>query len=556
MKSNLILFAWLSLGLSSAGVAAAGGVVRPVTQGDDCASIDLSGVWQVSGTNFSGTANLPGTLAAAGLGRRWTERDFQTTMDLPQSEALVQEWQYVGKAVWRRFVEVSEVDCRWPRELFLERVMWRSEAFLDGVSLGSCDSLSTPHVYPMPSLTPGRHELRLEIDNSCRYGFSRQGHAYGPNMQAVWNGVLGEVTIRRAHPLRTARVFAGWPANRMLRVEVPEEFVVSEGALSIDRLAVESISEEPSLPGRKMLVVTLAAEPEPWSNRSSPPLYELSLYDPRAGFVRRIRFGFRTWDVQGRLLALNGNAIFTRGNVENANFARNGIPWMLKSEWIRMLKTLRDEDGIDTIRFHTWCPPRAAFEAADELGMMLQPEVGIWTDGWMSEGDEVGNGKPVDGFVRRELRAIVDTYGDAPSFLSLAIGNELGNSNFATMGEMVQTVRAHDPRLLYAASSARKLSGADDFFLTHRIAGKGFTRGRLLPRTDWDYEDVYGGDRGGGYPSSRMRLGSGRFTRFGTIFSPHSRGRCGRGTSRDIVTRRCERTRFGFSANTMRRPRS
>ena len=458
------------------------------------AEIDLAGKWQVSGTNFNGVARLPGTLAAAGLGHRWTERDFQITMDLPQSEALVQEWQYVGKAVWRRTVVLSEADCTQPLELFLERVMWKSEAFWDGVSLGVRDSLATPHVHALPKLTPGSHELRIEIDNSCFYNFSRQGHSYGPNMQAIWNGVLGEVKLRRAHPLRSARVFADVPANRTLRVEVPTDFVANEDTVSIAGLKVLSVTEGPSpfATDRKMLSVALASDPVVWSNSPNAKLYVLSLTDQTAGFTRRMRFAFRTWGIKGRAITLNGNPIFTRGNVENANFAKDGVPWMSKSEWMRMLRLLRDEDGVDTIRFHTWCPPRAAFDAADELGMMLQPEAGIWTDAWMSEGDEVGNGKPVDGFVRRELRAIADAYGDAPSFLSLSIGNELGNSNFRTMGEMIREVRKHDPRHLYYASSARDLSGADDFLLSHKIIDKGLAREKLLPRTDWDYEDLYG----------------------------------------------------------------
>ena len=75
------------------------------------ASINLGGEWMVEGEGFAGEANLPGTLAEAHLGKRWTEHDFQTTMDLPQSEALVQEWQYVGKATWTRSVELSAADC-------------------------------------------------------------------------------------------------------------------------------------------------------------------------------------------------------------------------------------------------------------------------------------------------------------------------------------------------------------------------------------------------------------------------------------------------------------
>ena len=454
----------------------------------------LAGVWHVEGDGFAGEANLPGTLAAAHLGKRWTERDFQTTLDQPQAEALVQEWQYVGKATWTRTVELSADDCRHPLELFLERVMWSSEAFWDGESMGACDSLATPHVHAVPQtrLTPGRHELRLVVDNSCRYNFSRQSHAYGPSMQAVWNGVLGKIELRRAHPLRAARVFAAAPANGHLRVEVPDGFRATPETVAVEGLKVVSVSASPS-PCRRgftMLDAELAEEPVCW-NEFHPRLYTLVLRDDAADFTHRIRFGFRTVGTDGHLLTLNGVRIFTRGNVENANFAKDGIPWMEDAEWLRVFRTLKEEDGVNAIRFHTWCPPAAAFRAADELGMLLHPEAGIWTDAWMGKGDEVGNGKPVDGFVRRELKAIADAYGNSPSFTSLTVGNELGNSNFETMGKWVEEHKKYDPRALCYASSARKLTPADDFSLSHRVPDKGLAREKLMPRTDWDYEDVY-----------------------------------------------------------------
>ena len=353
----------------------------------------LAGVWHVEGDGFAGEAKLPGTLAAAHLGKRWTERDFQTTLDQPQAEALVQEWQYVGKATWTRTVELSADDCRHPLELFLERVMWSSEAFWDGESLGACDSLATPHVHAVPQarLTPGRHELRLVVDNSCRYNFSRQSHAYGPSMQAVWNGVLGKIELRRAHPLRAARVFAAAPANGHLRVEVPDGFRATPETVAVEGLKVVSVSASPS-PCRRgftMLDAALAEEPVCW-NEFHPRLYTLVLRDDAADFTHRIRFGFRTVGTDGHLLTLNGVRIFTRGNVENANFAKDGIPWMEDAEWLRVFRTLKEEDGVNAIRFHTWCPPAAAFRAADELGMLLHPEAGIWTDAWMGTGDEVG----------------------------------------------------------------------------------------------------------------------------------------------------------------------
>ena len=446
------------------------------------ADVTLSGTWHVEGDGIAGEAKLPGTLAEAHLGKRWTVHDFETTMDLPQSEALVQEWQYVGKATWARSVELSAADCEHPMELFLERVMWASEAFWDGVSLGQCDSLATPHIHEVPHkiLTPGRHELRIVIDNACRYNFSRQSHAYGPNMQAVWNGVLGRIELRRAHPLRAARVFASAPSGGRLEIETASDVV----AVEVEGLKVSGWRREG---GR--IVVSLAEEPECW-NEFHPALYTVRL-TAADGFEHSIRFGFRSVGTKGRLLTLNGAAIFTRGNVENANFAKDGTPWMEKGEWLRVFRTLKDEDGVNAVRFHTWCPPEAAFEAADELGIILHPEVGIWTDKWMSDGDEVGNGKPVDGFVRREMKAIADAYGNSPSFFSLSIGNELGSSNFETMGRWVDEHKKYDPRALCYASSARDITEADDFSLSHVVPGKGLAREKLMPHTDWDYEDIY-----------------------------------------------------------------
>ena len=442
----------------------------------------LSGTWHVEGDGFSGEARLPGTLADAHLGKRWTVHDFETTMDLPQSEALVQEWQYVGKATWSRTVDLAAEDCEHPAELFLERVMWASEAFWDGSSLGICDSLATPHVHAVPKklLTPGRHELRILVDNSCRYNFSRQSHAYGPNMQAVWNGVLGRVELRRAHPLRSARVFATAPSGGRLEIETSADVA----SVALDGLKTSGWERRGD-----RIVVSLAEEPTCW-NEFHPALYTVRL-KAKDGFEHSIRFGFRTVGTEGHLLTLNGTKIFTRGNVENANFAKDGVPWMEKDEWLRVFRMLKEEDGVNSVRFHTWCPPEAAFAAADELGIVLHPEAGIWTDKWMSEGDEVGNGKPVDGFVRREMKAIADAYGNSPSFFSLSIGNELGSSNFETMGRWVEEHKKYDPRALCYASSARKLTSADDFSLSHVVPGKGLAREKLMPNTDWDYEDIY-----------------------------------------------------------------
>ncbi len=582
----------------------------------------LAGEWRVSGEGIEGVVRLPGTLADAKLGRHKTAADWEADTNRASKGALTREWQYRGKAVYEREIELTEEEARHPLELVMERVMLYSELAIDGETVGSCDSLATEHVYPIPQrLTkPGRHTIRLTLDNSNRYNFSEWAHSYGPVMQSVWHGVVGEFALRRQSPLRKARVFASWPANGRLMVEVPEEVELKEGSVRLTRwttsvrqqgcsaaegqcckvvgqqgsrttkqqgisaaegqcckaaeqqdskatrqqgikaaegrcckvvgqqgsrmtkqqgisaaegrcckvgceaasalkpplpssqasscqlmraraaqrqetcccpLVVVSRRPSPYRKGFKLVELKLGREPEAWSEHH-PSLYTLTLRDEANDFTHSIRFGFRSVSAHDHAIWINGYRWFMRGNLDCCHFPLTGAPDTTKAWWLDTFRKLRDEDGINTIRFHSWTPPKAAFDAADELGMFCVVEAGIWTDRWHKTADKMGFGKPVDGFVQRELRTILEMRGNSPSFISLGIGNELGGNDFKVMGKWMSDCRAFDPRRLYLASTARDLSSGDDYATTHRHPEVGMVRARFRPSTDWDYEDVYG----------------------------------------------------------------
>ena len=463
---------------------------------------DLSGTWRVTGEGITGDVRLPGTLADAKLGRHMTAADWEKDTDRRSKGALTREWQYRGKAVYERSFDLAGVEAKHPLELVLERVMGYSEVAIDGTTIGSCDSLATEHVYPIPSeLTgAGRHTIRLTLDNSNRYNFSEWAHSYGPVMQSVWHGVVGEIALRRQSPLRQARVFASWPANGRLVVEVPEGFEAKEGCVELARAGetasvqqqVEVIAKRPSpyRTGFSLVELALDREPDPWSEHH-PNLYTLTLRDAAADFTYSIRFGFRSIAAHDHAIWINGTKWFMRGNLDCCHFPLTGAPDTTKAWWREMLRKLRDEDGINTLRFHSWTPPQAAFDAADEMGMFCVVEAGIWQDRWMHS-EQLGVGRPIDAFTQRELRAILEKRGNSPSFISLAIGNELGGNDFAAMGGWMKDCKAFDPRRLYFASTAREISSGDDYATTHRYPDVGMVRGRLFPGTDWDYEDVYG----------------------------------------------------------------
>ena len=467
---------------------------------------DLSGTWRVTGEGLSGVVRLPGTLADAKLGTHKTATDWAKYTDRQSKGALTREYQYRGKAVYEREIELTEEEARYPLELVMERVMLHSELAIDGEAVGSCDSLAVEHVYPIPQrLTkPGRHTIRLTLDNSNRYNFSEWAHSYGPVMQSVWHGVVGEFALRRQSALRQSRVFASWPTNGKLVMEVPEGFenlgnvkLWKCGSMDMEVWKCESVKARKPSPYRKgfsLVELKLEREPEAWSEHH-PNLYVLELRDEANDFTHQIRFGFRSVSAHDHAIWINGYRWFMRGNLDCCHFPLTGAPETSVEWWRTTFRKLRNQDGINTIRFHSWTPPKAAFDAADELGMFCVVEAGIWVDRWHTTADKMGFGKPIDGFVQHELRNILERRGNSPSFISLGIGNELGGSDFKVMGKWMNDCRAFDPSRLYLASTAREISPGDDYTTTHRHPEVGMVRGRFRPSTDWDYEDVYGKTR-------------------------------------------------------------
>ena len=462
---------------------------------------DLSGTWRVTGENLSGEVRLPGTLADAKLGRHMTAADWEKDTFRPSKGALTREYQYRGKAVYEREITLTEEEARYPLELVLERVMGYSEVAIDGRTLGNCDSLAVEHVYPIPQeLTKaGRHTIRLTLDNSNRYNFSEWAHSYGPVMQSVWHGVVGELALRRRSELRKARVFASWPTNGKLVVEVPDGFeecgnvkMWKCGSVEIWKWEhVKGLKPSPYRKGFKLVELKLDREPEAWSEHH-PNLYALELRDEENDFTHSIRFGFRSVSAHDHAIWINGYKWFMRGNLDCCHFPLTGAPDTTKAWWRETFRRLRDEDGVNTIRFHSWTPPKAAFDVADEMGICLAVEAGIWQDRWMKT-YLCGSGGEMDAFIQRELRAVLEARANSPAFISFAIGNEL-TGDFKKMGEWMADCKAFDPSRLYFASAnqyfingvMQRVTEVDDY---HVIGGK--WRGRRVPFTDWDYEPVY-----------------------------------------------------------------
>ena len=171
--------------------------------------------------------------------------------------------------------------------------------------------------------------------------------------------------------------------------------------------------------------------------------------------------------VDGRFMA-NGHPVFLRGKHDACVFPLTGHTPMDKTSWVNYFRRCQ-EYGINHVRFHSWCPPEAAFAAADELGIYLQPELPFW--GTLE-------GEDLIAFLKKEGLNIVRTYGHHPSFAMFSLGNELWGDP-AVMQELVEAFRAEAPQILYtngtnAFLGYRGYVEGMDFMVTARTRGEAY----------------------------------------------------------------------------------
>lgn len=479
------------------------------------AAISLAGEWKLSldaedhliksaptEWTFPDSIALPGTTDLAGKGPHITK-------PIPFAYHLNREFAFVGPAYYSREISIAEDWKGSSTELFLERVMWQSRVWVDGKEISAPqDSLNTPHRHELGELAPGNHQLVIRVDNRMTHPIGDKGHAYGDQTQSLWNGIVGKIELRKVAPSHVSllRVFPSNDGN--FKVEVSGKGAGNfelRGKCSAGESAKDFVWKMNATGDFKELISGKIDNPQIWSE-FNPKTYQLQLdlyQDEKIIDTKTTSFGFREVSHEGNKLSINGVPAFMRGNLECAVFPLTGHPPVTVEGWKKVWQVYRDYN-MNHARFHSWCPPEAAFIAADEMGIYLQVEAPIWIDHWMTKpntrkemdtlGYPQGLGKAdrtTDEFTQAEIRRTIDTYGNHPSFVFFALGNELGTSDFEVTGTWIRDAKKHDPRHLYAASTARTITPFCDFNATHAIPDIGWVRQTVNFGTDWNYEEKY-----------------------------------------------------------------
>lgn len=402
--------------------------------------IDLSGQWQVKldaekqetmPQAYPETMMLPGTTSAAGLG-----------MPNPAKETgcLTDAYRFEGAAWFMRTFTAGD----WTGEqtmLTLERTR-KSNVYLDGRPIGHQESLCTPHRYFLPPVHAGEHTLVIRVDNTDYP--TRGGHLTSPDTQSNWNGITGEISLTVAHTLLTDLTVCPDLRRGCLRVH-GHIIGAPDGVAGI----VLPGQMEHLLPYRRGVLdgeCPLKGNEAFW-DEAHPEIHTISI--DLDGDVYETTFGLRDVRTLGRRLLINGRETFLRGKVDNLLYPKTGYTPTDVASWMTILGIAK-EYGINHYRYHTACPPDAAFTAADLLGVYMAPELPFW--GTVAEEGEEGYDERERDFLFQEGFRILREYGHHPSFLWLSLGNELWGSK-DVLNRMMRAYREADDTKLYSSGA-------------------------------------------------------------------------------------------------------
>ncbi len=451
-----------------------------------------------------------------GVKEKWFTQAFDETVQLPGTtdenhkgvhtneqciDRLSRVWCWKGAAWYRREVTIPAAWKGKRITLFLERSKY-ARVWVDSAFCGGEDTLSAPQVFEVTAaLTPGKHVISVVVDNA-KLPPVGPAHAVDERTQTNWNGIIGRIELRATAPvwLDDVQVYPD-AGHRRARVRAVIGNITGKAATGRITVGCESYNvAKPSVfntqtcdvkAAGEATVVEFTYEPGhavPLWEEFQPAMLRLGLKLEATGEgeafadARSVNFGMRDFKRDGNRLTVNGKRVFLRGRTDSANFPLTGYPPMDKAGWLRLL-SIAKAWGINHFRFHSWCPPEAAFAAADELGVYFQAELpnkrsafnapdskeaAVHNIDWLAV-ESTWKQKPLHEYAKREGELIFRHFGNHPSFVMFTLGNELGRS--PGMFELLAHFKKTDPRRLHCEGSGNQhwnpcYAEGDDFWVT------------------------------------------------------------------------------------------
>lgn len=380
---------------------------------------------------------------------------------------LTPDRHYVGVAWYEKEVVIPNSWLGKQITLFLERPHIETTVWMNGNKVGTENSLTTPHIYNLSAFVQkGNNKITIRIDNRLHdpYNVGQDSHSVTDQTQGNWNGIVGKMCLTASPLFRIddLQVFPDIARHlAIVRIKIlSTEKKELRGTLSLSASSFNSTTAH-EVNAQPMQIVLKNGEQEVidtldmgdkvllW-DEFSPALYNLNAEIRANKEIDRqsIDFGMREFSICGKYFCVNGRKVILRGTVENCDFPLTGYPPMDEPSWERVFRICKSF-GLNHMRFHSYCPPEAAFEAADIVGFYLQPE----GPSWPNHGVKLGSGLPIDTYLMEETKRMDHFYGNHPSFCMMACGNEPAGRWVSWVSRFVDYWKKTDSRHVYTGAS-------------------------------------------------------------------------------------------------------
>lgn len=448
--------------------------------------INLSGEWQFSldpenigitqnwfSKSLNNVIQLPGTTDS---NQKGTKNETVSTLHLNRI------YTYEGPAWYKKTIVIPKNWKGKHIELNMERSK-PSKVWIDDHYIGESILLESPQKYTLEQyLTPGERTITIRIDNDIKLTPYGGVHIYSDDTQTNWNGIIGEFHLEASNKnyIKNVQVYPNINQKTIkVQVAIQNERKLKkiDIQLQISKIVKGKISklkpQNYSVTSDSILNLeySIGNETELWDEYNTP-IYKLNAIISSKGKYQdnlKVSFGMRKFATKGTNFTINDRITFLRGKHDACVFPLTGHPPMDVEGWLRVFKIAKSY-GINHYRFHSWCPPNAAFDAADQVGMYLEPELPFW------------GGLDTDStatMLQAEGIALMKNYANHPSFVLFAAGNEIW-SGHDRAEKIITALKKADSRPLYALGANNSIGyqgprPVQDFHIAARIPGKDST---------------------------------------------------------------------------------
>ncbi len=459
-------------------------------------NINLQGIWNFAldqdkngveqkfyAASLTDTISLPGTTSMAQKG---------TYSDVKETGTLTDPYLFEGYAWYSRQITLDAEDLGKNILLYLERTRM-TKVWVNDTLVGDRDSLNTPHQYDLtPYIKENTFRLTILVSN-VDYP-TKGGHLTSPDTQTNWNGIIGEISLHVYDAVYVASIKTFPDADHKevtlelttvnttaedvtLPVTVTAELTDINGLTGQKTAAVDYPVAFPKGTAKTSVTYTLGSDAVLWSEYS-PMIYTLTACVNHSDEKTTTTFGLRSFSTNETEFLINGRPTFLRGKHDGLIFPLTGAVPATVEEWIRVMKISRSY-GINHYRFHTCCPPDAAFVAADLLGIYMEPQLPFW--GTMTAPGDEGHNEEEQNYLIQEGYRMMDTFGNHASYCMMSLGNELWGSK-ERISEILAAYKAVDTRHLYTQGSNNfqhtpVILPEEDFFVGVRFSKHRLFRG-------------------------------------------------------------------------------